>query len=105
MYGLLRDEGLPHDAVTAALAEQSADPYGAAVVARGLVALVAAPDWSDVLTAYARCKRIVRNLGEIYPLAPERYTENATKALHAAWEAARGRLDTAAAKRQVTRLR
>ena len=87
-YGLLREEGLPHDVVSAVLAEQSANPYGAALAARELAKLVGAPDWTDVLTAYARCKRIVRNLAEIFPVAPEQYTEDATRALHAAWEAA-----------------
>jgi glycyl-tRNA synthetase len=87
-YGLLRDEGLPHDVVSAVLAEQSADPYGAALAARELSTLVAASDWSVVLTAYARCKRIVRSLPEIYSLAPEHYSEEATFALHGAWEAA-----------------
>ena len=61
---------------------------GAALAARELAKLVSAPDWTDVLTAYARSKRIVRSLAETYPLAPEHYTEEATRALHAAWEAA-----------------
>ncbi len=87
-YGLLRDEGLPHDVVSAVLAEQSADPYGALLAARELAKLVNQPDWPEVLTAYARSKRIVRSLPQIYPLAPERYTEDATRALQAAWEAA-----------------
>ena len=91
-YGLLRDEGLPHDVVSAVLAEQSADPYGAALAARELAKLVTAPDWTEMLTAYARCKRIVRNLAETYPLAPEHYDEDATRRLHAAWEAANKRV-------------
>ena len=79
LYAWLRDQGLPHDAVNAALAEQAFDPYRAAAAARDLAELTQAPDWSDVFTAYARCKRIVRNLTETYALAPEHYTEPATR--------------------------
>ena len=49
---------------------------------------MAAPDWTEVLTAYARCKRIVRSVPEIYPLAPELYREDAASALYAAWQIA-----------------
>jgi glycyl-tRNA synthetase len=92
LYGLLRDEGLPHDVVIAVLAEQAADPYRAAVSARELATLVATPGWPDDFTAYARCKRIVRNLAQRYALAPERYTEEATRQLHVAWGAASRRV-------------
>jgi len=88
LYGWLRDQGLPHDVVTAVLAEQSHDPAQAAATARELAELVKAPGWSDVLTAYARCKRIVRALPEVYPLAPEYYREPATSALYEAWQSA-----------------
>ena len=64
LYVWLRDQGLPHDVVAAALAERAFDPYRAAVTARDLAELVKTPDWSDVFTAYARCKRIVRSLPE-----------------------------------------
>jgi glycyl-tRNA synthetase len=86
LYGWLRDQGLPHDVVNAVLAEQRHDPARAATAARELAELVKAPAWSDVFTAYARCKRIVRTLPETYALAPEHYTEPATSALHHALE-------------------
>ncbi len=86
LYVWLRDQGLPHDVVAAALAEQGHDPYRAATSARELAAAVKAPDWPDILTAYARCKRIVRLLAEIYPLAPKHYIEPATRGLHEAWQ-------------------
>jgi glycyl-tRNA synthetase len=98
LYGWLRDQGLPHDVVSAVLAQQSHDPAAAAASARALAQLTQAPDWSDVFTAYARCKRIVRNLGEAYTVAPERYTEPATRELYEAVEAVaarnQGRIDT-----------
>jgi glycyl-tRNA synthetase len=84
LYVWLRDQGLPHDAVTAVLAEQAHDPYRAAQAARELYALTQSSGWSDVLTAYARSKRIVRNLGERYELAPEQYRDAATLGLYEA---------------------
>ncbi len=80
-----RDQGAPHDVVSAVLAEQAHDPARAAQAARELAVLTQAPDWSDVLTAYARCKRIVRNLPEVYPVVPEYYVEEATSTLYEAW--------------------
>jgi glycyl-tRNA synthetase len=92
LYVWLRDQGLPHDVVAAVLAERAFDPYRAAVTARDLAELVKAPDWSEVFTAYARCKRIVRSLTEVYPLAPAHYVEPAPLGLYEAWKAANGRM-------------
>jgi glycyl-tRNA synthetase beta subunit len=74
--------------VSAVLAEQGHDPARAAATARDLAELVKMPDWPEVLIAYARCKRIVRNLTETYPLASALYTEEATKGLYEAWQIA-----------------
>jgi glycyl-tRNA synthetase len=93
LYGILRDQGLAHDVVSAVQSERGYDPYRAAVAARELAGLVIAPDWSEVLVAYARTKRIVRGMTEVYPLAPERYTVDAERTLHAAWRVAAHRLD------------
>ena len=54
-----------------------------------------------MLTAYARCKRIVRSLPEIYPLAPEHYAEEATRGLYEAWQ---GSADRRSADRECTSL-
>jgi glycyl-tRNA synthetase len=86
LYVWLRDQGLAHDVVAAVLAEQGHDPYRAAAAARELAALVKTPEWPETLTAYARCKRIVRALPEVYPLAPEHYIEAATRGLYEAWQ-------------------
>ena len=82
LFVWLRDQGLPHDVVAAVLAEQSHDPYRAAVAARELAALTQAPGWSEILTAYARCKRITRPLAETFALAPEHYEDAATRGLY-----------------------
>ncbi len=94
LRGVLREEmGLPHDVVEAVLAEQADNPYAAAQAARELARAVQAPDWPQVLTAYARAARIVRPLSETYALQPARYTEPETRALYEAWQQARQRLD------------
>ncbi len=86
-----REQGLPHDVVSAVLAEQAHDPYRAAVTARELAALTQAADWPEVLVAYARAKRIVRGLAEVYPLRPELYLEPAARELYEAWQALEAR--------------
>ena len=96
LYVWLRDQGLSHDVVAVALAERAFDPFRAAGTARDLAELVKTPDWSDVFTAYARCKRIVRSLPETYPLAPEHYTESATAGLYEASESANQRISESA---------
>jgi hypothetical protein len=60
---------------------------------RELADLAAAPDWPEILAAYARTKRIVRGLTEVYPLAPERYAVDVECMLHAAWRVASRRLE------------
>jgi glycyl-tRNA synthetase len=92
LYAWLRDQGLPHDAVTAVLAEQSHDPYRAAQAARALAQAIQAPGWPELLTAYARSKRIVRSVDQVYPLAPEHYRDPATAWLHEAVRAAARRM-------------
>ena len=86
LYGWLRDQGLPHDVVTAVLAERGTDPALAAQAAKELAELVQGPGWTDVFTAYSRCKRIVRALPDTYPLVPNLYAEAATRGLYAAWQ-------------------
>ena len=96
LYGWLRDQGLPHDAVNAVLAAQGHDPARATAAARELAELVKAPDWGDIFTAYARCKRIVRTLPAIYALTPEYYTEEATRGLYEAGGSANQRISESA---------
>ena len=89
----MRDQGLPHDVVEAAVSARGNDPYGAYRSATALAEAVRAPDWPEILVAYARAKRIVRDMETLYPLAPEYYIEPASQALYEAWRQARKRLD------------
>jgi len=84
----LRDLGYPYDVVQAVLAERGDDPATARQTVAALADVVAQSDWPGVLTAYARCKRIVRKLPEQYPLpAAGADPEPAAQALLAAYQA------------------
>ncbi|MCD6290809.1 MAG: glycine--tRNA ligase subunit beta [Anaerolineae bacterium] len=85
----LLEEGYRYDVVDAVLAERGDDPYRAYRTVQDMAKLVEEPDWSEVLVAYARCKRIVRDIEERYPLRPERLTEPAAQALYHAYLQAR----------------
>lgn len=97
----LREQGLPAEVTAAALAEQGDDPAQCRKGATELANAVKAEDWIDVLTAYARCKRIVKKLESTLALAPKHYTEPATKALYAAVQQAAEQIE---ADRSVTQL-
>jgi glycyl-tRNA synthetase len=104
LFVWLRDQGLGHDVVNAVLAERSHNPYLAATAARELAALTQSQGWNDILTAYARCKRIVRSLPETYPLSPDHYTEPATRGLYDALRAAEARMMQAEGEHDVALL-
>ena len=57
---VLRERGLRHDVVQAALAELADNPARCREAAEALQRWVERPDWDATLVAYARCKRIVR---------------------------------------------
>ena len=94
----LRDEGLRHDAISAAIAARLDDPYQIQRIASAFSAQIQAEHWLDTLHAHARCKRIVRALSEHYPLAPDVDSEEASRALHNAYLAARNAMDAASDK-------
>ncbi len=81
----LMEQGLRYDVCDAALAERMADPYAAWVTASQLQFWVASPGWMDTLNAYARCKRITRDVSEQYQLRPEELGESASRELYQAW--------------------
>ena len=94
----LRDEGLRHDAISAAIAARLDDPYQIQRIASAFSAQIQSEHWLDTLHAHARCKRIVRALSEHYPLAPDVDSEEASRALHNAYLAARNAMDAASDK-------
>jgi glycyl-tRNA synthetase len=104
LFVWLRDQGLAHDVVNAALAERSYDPFLAATAARELSALTQSQGWNDILTAYARCKRIVRSLPETYEVASDKYVEPATRGLYDALLASEDRMTKAGGEHDVALL-
>lgn len=83
---VLREAGHRYDVVDAVLAERGHDPYLAAQTVTDLGTWVARDDWMDLLNAYSRCVRIVRDQSQVYDLDPSAFAEDATRALHAAYE-------------------
>ena len=92
LRGWLRDEGFRYDVVDAVLAERGTDPYGAYRAAAQLTAWVQRDDWMDLLNAYGRCIRIVRDLEERFPFRPGLDAEPATEALVQAYDTARAQV-------------
>jgi glycyl-tRNA synthetase len=85
LEGVLREQGSRYDTVAAVLAERGHNPYLAAETVRAFVPWVERDDWMDILNAYARCVRIVRDLDQAYPLDPALFAEPATEHLHQAY--------------------
>jgi glycyl-tRNA synthetase len=92
LRGWLRDQGFQHDVVDAVLAERGDDPYGAYSSAAQLGAWVERDDWVDLLNAYGRCIRIVRDQAERFRFQPDLDSEPATAALGQASQMARAQV-------------
>ena len=88
-----REEGFRYDVVDAVLAERGGDPYGAFRAAAQLTAWVKREDWADLLNAYGRCIRIVRDQAERFEYQPELDPEPAAAALRKAYETARSQVE------------
>jgi glycyl-tRNA synthetase len=89
LRGVLLEQGLRYDVVDATLAERSGDPYLAAQTAAALGEWADRPDWMDLLNAYARCVRIVRDQETQYTVDVARFVEPSTMALYGALQQAR----------------
>jgi glycyl-tRNA synthetase len=92
LRGWLRDRGFRYDVVDAVLAERGDDPYGSYRTAAQLAAWVERDDWMDLLNAYGRCIRIVRDQAERFEFLPGADPESATAALWQAVQAADAQL-------------
>jgi glycyl-tRNA synthetase len=92
LRGWLRDKGFRYDVVDAVLAERGDDPYSAYRAAAQLAVWVDRDDWMDLLNAYGRCIRIVRDQQERFEFQPGVDPEPATAALHKAYQIARAQV-------------
>ena len=90
---MLLDRGLRYDAVDAVLVVRADDPYRAASEATVLAKWLQEPDWSDVLSNYARCVRITRDLKERLPLDTRADAEPATATLREAYDRAAAKVN------------
>ncbi len=88
----LRDKGFRYDVVDAVLAERGDDPYSAYRAVAQLSVWVERKDWMDLLNAYGRCIRIVRDQHERYEFQPGVDPEAATATLREAYEKARAQI-------------
>ncbi|MBN1657138.1 MAG: glycine--tRNA ligase subunit beta [Anaerolineae bacterium] len=89
LRGWLRDRGFRHDVVDAILAARAHDPYAAYRAAGQLTAWVERDDWADLLNAYGRCIRIVRDRPERDEFRPGVDADPSTVALRHAYDTAR----------------
>jgi glycyl-tRNA synthetase len=95
LRGILLEDGLRYDVVDAVLAERGRDPFWAAGSAALLDEWVGRPHWQELLNAYARCVRIVRDQESRYKVDPDRFTETASQVLYQAVQAARASIPAA----------
>ena len=92
LRGWLRDKGFRHDVVDTVLAERGDDPYSAYRAAAQLTVWVQRQDWPDLLNAYGRCIRIVRDQETRFQFQPGLDPEPATTALREAYEIAHAQI-------------
>jgi glycyl-tRNA synthetase len=88
LRGMLLEKGLRYDVVDAVLTERGYDPYLAAQTASRLSDWVSRDDWMDLLNAYSRCVRIVRDQETRYEVDPDQLVENASVGLYQALQQA-----------------
>ena len=89
----LKEEGFRHDVVEAALGGGCDDPFGLRNIVEGLDRMVRSENWTETLHAYARCRRIVRDLDEIHPLKIDADPAPASRSLLEKWRDARNVMD------------
>ncbi len=95
LRGWLRDKGFAYDVVDAVLSARGDDPYSAYRAAAQLAVWVERDDWMDLLNAYGRCIRIVREQQTRFSFQPGMDPEPATTALRKAYEGARAQITPA----------
>jgi glycyl-tRNA synthetase len=89
----LLDQGFRYDLVDAVLAERGHDPYLAYQTVQELAPWIERDDWTELLNAYARCVRIVRDFETEFELRPDQFVESSTRQLHQAYLACREQVD------------
>ncbi len=94
----LKEEGFRHDVVEAALGGGCDDPLGLRHIVEGLDRMVRSDHWTETLHAYARCRRIVRDLDEVHPLNADADPAPSSRSLFEKWRDARNMMDRSDAR-------
>jgi glycyl-tRNA synthetase len=92
MRVLLGDQGWRYDLIEAALAARCDDPSRVKRTVEQLTTWAARPDWNDVLSNFARCVRITREIKEHFALDIRRDAEPSTHALYQAYQSIAARI-------------
>jgi len=85
LRGWLLEAGFRYDLVDAVLAERGDNPYLAYQTVVEFAHWVARDDWMEILWAYSRSVRIVREFDITFPLDPAKFVELATQRLYEAY--------------------
>jgi glycyl-tRNA synthetase len=85
----LLEHSFRYDLVDAVLAERGHDPYLAYRTVQEFVPWTSRDDWMNLLNAYARCVRIVRDFETEFELRPDLFVEPSTRRLYEAYLACR----------------
>ena len=92
----LKEAGQRYDVVDAVLAEQAANPAGAASSVRQLQRWTEREDWKTILPAFARCVRITRDQKKRFAMASKTLKEKEEKDLFRALQKAEAALGSSA---------
>ncbi len=95
LRAMLLDMGFSYDVVDALLAEKGQNPYGTLMGVKALSAWVAGKDWEQILPAFSRCVRIVRDLDEEFTVNEGLFAEESERLLYEAIRAAEADLKEA----------
>jgi len=84
LRAMLLDMGFIYDVVDALLAEKGQNPYGTLMGVKALSAWVAGKDWEQILPAFSRCVRIIRDLDEEFTVNDGLFAEESERLLYEA---------------------
>jgi glycyl-tRNA synthetase len=70
---MLLEMGFAYDVVDAVLAEKGSDPYAALLGVKALSGWVAREDWREILPAFSRCVRIIRDQEQTFNVGQDRF--------------------------------
>ena len=85
LRGWLREQGYRYDVVESVLTARGENPYLAYEAVTALETWAARADWLDILNAYGRCFRIVREYEDTLPVDPAGFTEESTRRLYGSY--------------------